>query len=249
VDVSVESAVEPVRLSGWRRSPVAPSAKNGNPHLRRRKGPGEINIEPLWASETVPGPEQASAPWQRRPSRSRCRATRVGVADAAGADLHHRAPADWHLAWRQRDRRGPPAVAWPSRRRSSSGGLSLIVRQGSSRTAGHPAAGRRSRPRCGRPADSPRVGQSLRNRASWRGPGSRCYPSGCSKAVIPGLKGKLVADPSGQRVCITSACRRVDNPRPALARRRSRTPATLSPGHDQGETHADPADLVGEAAL
>jgi hypothetical protein len=49
--------------------------KNGNPHLRRAEGPGrDQHIEPLWASETVPGPEQASAPWQRRPSRSRCRA-------------------------------------------------------------------------------------------------------------------------------------------------------------------------------
>jgi hypothetical protein len=78
-------------------------------HIRtraERKGPAEINIEPLWASEAAPGPEPAGAPRQRRRVGGGAGLLAVGAAGAAGVDLHDRASAGRHLAGRQRDRRG-----------------------------------------------------------------------------------------------------------------------------------------------
>ena len=79
-------------------------------HIRtrtERKGPVEINIEPLWASEAALDPNRLVRPWQWPRVGGSAGLLAVSAAGAAGVDLHDRASADGGLAGRQRDRRRP----------------------------------------------------------------------------------------------------------------------------------------------
>jgi hypothetical protein len=78
-------------------------------HIRtraERKGPAEINIEPLWASEAALDPNRLVRRGRRRRVGGGAGLLAVGAAGAAGVDLNRRASAGRHLAGRQRDRRG-----------------------------------------------------------------------------------------------------------------------------------------------
>jgi hypothetical protein len=60
-------------------------------HIRtraERKGPAEINIEPLWASEAALDPNPAGAPRQRPGVGGGAGLLAIGAAGAAGVDLH-----------------------------------------------------------------------------------------------------------------------------------------------------------------
>ena len=82
-------------------------------HIRARagrKGPAEIDVEPLWASEAALDPNRLVRRGSGRRVGGGAGLLAVGAAGAAGVDLRDRASAGRGLAGRQRDRRGPQAA-------------------------------------------------------------------------------------------------------------------------------------------
>jgi hypothetical protein len=79
-------------------------------HIRtraERKGPAEINIEPLWASEAALDPNRLVRRGSGAESVEVLGYSPSGAAGAAGVDLHGRVSAVWGLAGWQRESRGP----------------------------------------------------------------------------------------------------------------------------------------------